>query len=227
MRWGILISRYINIAHLGYNTIFLSCMPLSCIQNGPNSIFDLVLHFWDQLNTFKKLTNSANSHCDYFQFDTRTQSRQGGQDMDQMTMTNEVKSNECNQCDFASIEAGNLKKHLETHSGEKPDKCSQCEFASLQAGNLRRHSKTHSGEKPNKCNQCGFASIRASHLKTHLKTHSGEKSNKCNQCDFESSWACALRRHLKRHKREKAKNDTNVTLFNRTKAGGENCGNRF
>ena len=38
-RWGILISRYINIAHLGYNTIFLSCMPLSCIQNGPNSIF--------------------------------------------------------------------------------------------------------------------------------------------------------------------------------------------
>ena len=60
-RWGILISRYINIAHLGYNTIFLSCMPLSCIQNSPNSIFDLVLHFWDQLNTFKKLTNSANS----------------------------------------------------------------------------------------------------------------------------------------------------------------------
>ena len=60
-RWGILISRYINIAHLGYNTIFLSCMPLSCIQNGPSSIFDLVCHFWDQLNTLKKLTNSANS----------------------------------------------------------------------------------------------------------------------------------------------------------------------
>ena len=59
LRWGILISRYINIAHPGYNTIFLSCMPLSRIQNSPNSIFDLVFHFWDQLNTFKNLTNSA------------------------------------------------------------------------------------------------------------------------------------------------------------------------
>ena len=48
LRWGILISRYINIAHPGYNTIFLSCMPLSRIQNSPNSIFDLVFHFWDQ-----------------------------------------------------------------------------------------------------------------------------------------------------------------------------------
>ena len=28
-------------------------MPLSRIQNSPNSIFDLVFHFWDQLNTFK------------------------------------------------------------------------------------------------------------------------------------------------------------------------------
>ena len=25
LRWGILISRYINIAHPGYNTIFLLC----------------------------------------------------------------------------------------------------------------------------------------------------------------------------------------------------------
>ena len=61
LRWGILISRYINIAHPGYNTIFLSYMPLSRIQNSPNSIFDLIFHFWDQLNTFKNLTISANS----------------------------------------------------------------------------------------------------------------------------------------------------------------------
>ena len=33
---------YINIAHPGYNTICLSYMPLSRIQNSPNSIFDLI-----------------------------------------------------------------------------------------------------------------------------------------------------------------------------------------
>ena len=46
------------------------------------------------------------------------------------------KSNKCNQCDYASSEAGHLRRHLKTHSREK----------SYKAGNLRRHSKTHSGE---------------------------------------------------------------------------------
>ena len=79
----------------------------------------------------------------------------------------------------------------------KVKKCNQCDFASSRAGNLRTHLKTHSWEKPNKYNQCDYASSQASNLRTHLKTHSGEKSNKCNQCDFASALACYLRTHLK------------------------------
>ena len=60
----------------------------------------------------------------------------------------------------------------------KSNKCNQCDYTSSQAGNLRTHLKMHSGEKTNKCNQCYFVSSRAGNLKTHLKTHSGEKSNK-------------------------------------------------
>ena len=33
-------------------------------------------------------------------------------------------------------------------------KCDQADYTSYQASNLRRHLKTHSGEKSNKCNQC-------------------------------------------------------------------------
>ena len=33
------------------------------------------------------------------------------------------------------------------HIGEKSNKCNQCDYASSQAGNLRAHLKTHSGEK--------------------------------------------------------------------------------
>ena len=58
------------------------------------------------------------------------------------------------------------------HSGEKSSKCNQCDFASSQASNLRTHLKTHSGEKSNKCNLCDFASVRAGNLRTHLKVHS-------------------------------------------------------
>ena len=110
------------------------------------------------------------------------------------------KSNKCNQCDYASVEAGDLRRHLKIHSGEKSNKCNQCDYASSLAGDLRRHLKTHSGEKSNKCNQCDYASSEAGNLRTHLKTHSGEKTNKCNQCDYASIQAKDLRRHLnKRH----------------------------
>ena len=79
--------------------------------------------------------------------------------------------------DFASFQAGDLRRHLKRHSGEKSNKCNQCSYASSQARDLRRHLKTHSGEKSDKCNQCDFASSQAGHLRTHLKKHSGEKSN--------------------------------------------------
>ena len=98
-----------------------------------------------------------------------------------------------------SSQAGELRKRLKTHSGEKTNKCNQCDFASSHVWSLKAHLKTHSGEKPNKCNRCEYASSFAGNLRQHLKTHSGEKSNKCNQCDYSSSQASNLRRHLKTH----------------------------
>ena len=58
-----------------------------------------------------------------------------------------IKSHKCNQCDYASSRAGNLRTHLKTHSGEKPNKCTQCDYVSFEAGTLRTHIKIHSGEK--------------------------------------------------------------------------------
>ena len=40
---------------------------------------------------------------------------------------------------------GNLKYHLETHSGENTYKYRQCDFASVQAGDLRTHLKNSPG----------------------------------------------------------------------------------
>ena len=83
------------------------------------------------------------------------------------------------------------------NAGDISMKCNQCDFASTGAGNLKRHLLVHAGEKLNKCNQCDYASSRKDQLLTHLKKHSGEKSNKCNQCDNASSRAGHLRTHLK------------------------------
>ena len=98
---------------------------------------------------------------------------------------------------FASIQAGDLSKHLKTPSGEKLFKCNQCYYASVQAGNLRTHLKTHSGEKTHKCNQCYYASVQAGNLGTHLNSHM-RKAYKCNKCDFVSVLVDNLRRQLKK-----------------------------
>ena len=46
----------------------------------------------------------------------------------------------------------------------------------IHAGDLRRHLKAHTGERSNKCNQqCDFAFIQAANLRLYLKAHSGEK----------------------------------------------------
>ena len=92
------------------------------------------------------------------------------------------KTNKCNLCDFASLYANKLRRHLKTHGGEKTKKCNHCGFTSSQTGNLRTHLKMHSGEKSNKCNLCDYASSQASHLRRHLKLHSGvlETNLKCN-----------------------------------------------
>ena len=58
----------------------------------------------------------------------------------------------------------------------------QCDYASVQAGDLREHLKTHSGEKSYNCNQCNFASLQASNLKTHWKIAQCSQSNFASFC---------------------------------------------
>ena len=70
------------------------------------------------------------------------------------------------------------------HFGENPNKCDQCNYSSLQAGNLRSHMKIHGGEKANKCDQCNYATTRAGHLRSRMMRHGGETPYKCDQCNY-------------------------------------------
>ena len=63
----------------------------------------------------------------------------------------------CNECDYTTSRKANLKRHLVTHSQDKPHLCNLCDFASNHKGALKRHLFSHTGEKPFTCDQCDFA----------------------------------------------------------------------
>ena len=81
---------------------------------------------WAKRNTMEQI-------CQNYDFGLK------GEEILKKKSGNAIKSNKCNQCDYASSYASHLRRHLKTHSGEKPNKCNQCEFASSRADNLKKH----------------------------------------------------------------------------------------
>ena len=98
------------------------------------------------------------------------------------------KSNKCNQCDYQSSEAGNLKRHLKMHSGEKSYKWNQCNYTSYRVGDLKKHLKMHSGERQNKCNQCDCASSQAGNSIKFNQSHVWKPTEVTNQTTNKSVW---------------------------------------
>lgn len=74
-------------------------------------------------------------------------------------------------CATAFRDVSYLKKHIRTHTNERPYTCSLCPMAFEQSDTLKGHLRTHTKERPYQCTLCPKAFTRSAILKRHLASH--------------------------------------------------------
>ena len=106
----------------------------------------------------------------------------------------------CSQCDKSYSFVQSLNRHFTAEHGDDSDKkqCPHCPQQFHRADGLKRHIRTHTNERPYACEDCEKSFKQSSELKDHMACHTKEAMYQCKECNFAFTTRMGLHYHTKK-----------------------------